>query len=180
MLVVFPNMASENVLIADVEFDQDNILQLAGMLFSKQVGDIYKLERSINLYVKRNNVGYYANKHTGITVDKLQKEGLEFQDFWKQANNFVLGIDLNKTVFVSHGTKGDRKILRDSGILLPAHSMCTYKLSQKKLKAENGYKLSDVAAQAGFTGGSYHDALVDVLATTASLSYLLSIKDESE
>lgn len=173
MLVVFPNMATDNVLVMDVEFDNMKVLQVAGMFFSRIKGDVFKLNQTFNKYVKRDKVGYYAARHTGLTVDFLQENGTDLEEFVEEMNLIMLDFDLNKTVFVSHGTKGDRKVLREAGLLLPAHSLCTYKLAQRTLDKDSGFKLQDVAAKSGFNANNYHDALVDVMATTSSLSYLL-------
>lgn len=173
MLVVFPNIATDNVLVMDVEFDNMDVLQVAGMFFSRRRGDVFKLNQTFNKYVKREKVGYYATRHTGLTSEFLQENGLELNDFVQEMNNIMTEFDLNKTVFVSHGTKGDRKVLRETGLLLPAHSLCTYKLAQRTLDKDSGFRLQDVAAKSGFNANNYHDALVDVMATISSLSYLL-------
>ena len=41
MLVVFPNIATDNVLVMDVEFDNMDVLQVAGMFFSRRRGDVF-------------------------------------------------------------------------------------------------------------------------------------------
>ena len=178
MLVVFPKMITENVLVIDVEFDNLDILQVAAMLFSRTNEDVFKLEKTFNDYVKRDKVGYYANKHTGLTVEFLNEYGLSFEDFRSKLNEFLNDLDLDKTIFVSHGTNGDRKVLRNAKINLPAHSMCTYKLTKNILGDSVGHRLQDVAAESGFSGGNFHDALTDTMATVSVLSFLLNKKNE--
>lgn len=172
MRLVFTNMPFEHVLVADLEFDNFNILQFSALLFTRKEKNQYELKTTINFYVKQEKVGKYAEEYTGINSQFLMDYGISLEDMRKEVNNILSSIDLSKTVFVSHGSKNDRKILKSSDILLPAHSYCTYKNAARILKRDRCLSLGDIAKEANFRILKEHDAYWDAWATAAVLSYI--------
>lgn len=175
MVVNFQNIKRKHVVVMDLEFDQMNILQAAGMIF-KLVNEktyAYQLQTSFNFYIKRDEVGKYAQKYTGLEPEFLNDNGITLEDFIKQFNHLMSEIDLNDSLFVSHGSKNDRLVLKNSGIVnLPAHSFCTYKNATKILKREKRLSLEEVASDAGYYMFDKHNAFYDVIATTVVFSFL--------
>lgn len=172
MVVSFYGLPFDNVLVADLEFDNFNILQFSALLFKRKEKDQYELNTTINFYIKQEKVGKYAKEYTGINSQFLMDYGIELQEFQKEMEKILSEIDLEKTVFVSHGAKNDRKILRKSNILLPKHSYCTHKNAAKILKKENGLSLKVLAQEANFMILKEHDSYWDALATVAVLSFI--------
>lgn len=174
MLVLFPKIKNDAVLVADLEYDNNGLMQFAGLLLVNQEDDVFQVYRSFNFYVKRSDVNKYAVKYTGITNEFLTEHGLEKDELIEKYNELVKDVNLKNTLFVSHGSKNDRKVLREFGLTdLPQHSFCTYKNSKKVLKRDKQLKLKDVAHESGFfLGEASHDAYLDAWATVSVFSYL--------
>lgn len=172
MLISFPNQARKNIMVVDVEFDEMKILQAAGMIFTRKKGDLYELVETFDFYILRDKIGKYARRHSRINLGILKEKGIEEASFVKELNSILTKYDLEDSVFVSHGTRNDRKILRNLNIELPAHSYCTYRNAMKILGRDSCLKLKDIAAEAGLNQGDFHDALFDVVATVIVLSFL--------
>lgn len=179
--MVFKGVKQEYVLTLDTEYDNMELMQCAGLLFKciDSKNDIYQLALSFNTYVEREKVGYYANKCTGLTAEFLQENGVPMQDFIDQWESIFEGIDPDDVLFVSHGTRNDRRVLRKAGVkFLPGHSFCTYKNAKKLLKREKGLKLEDIAAEASFQLNGSHNAYYDAVATATALSLLKKLEWE--
>lgn len=172
MRLVFSNLPFDNVLVVDVEFDNYNILQFSALLFVREEKDQYRLNKTINFYVIQEKVGKYAAEYTGINSQFLMDHGIPLQKMREEVNKVLSELDLSKTVFVSHGVKNDRKVLKNSEILLPHHSYCTYKNAAKILKRDNHLSLGVLAEEANFKILKEHDAYWDAWATAAVLSFL--------
>lgn len=180
MIVVFKNIKHQNVLVADLEYDNDGLMQFAGLLFEQvnEKEDMFQLSASFNFFVKKDKVNKYAEKYTGITLKFLQENGIEIEAI--KASIESIDIDLNDTLFVSHGSKNDRMVLKKSGITdLPSHSFCTYKNAKRILNRDKHLKLKDVAVESGFyLGEKSHDAFLDAWATVAVFSFLNKIEHQ--
>jgi DNA polymerase III epsilon subunit-like protein len=165
----------------DIEFDNMFLIQAAGLVF-KMIDEKqfkYQLQTSFNFYIKRDKVGKYAEKITGINPQFLNDNGIPLEEFRQEFNNIISEMDLNDSLFVSHGTKNDRSVLKFAGIeKLPAHSFCTYKNAAKILKRDKKLSLSDIADEAGWKSYNNHDAFSDALATTVVFSFLKNKEGE--
>ena len=180
--MVFKGIKQEYVLVVDTEYDNMVLMQCAGLLFKRidEKNDIYQLAVSFNTYVTRDTVGYYANKYTGITSEFLQENGVPVEDFVTQYDAIFEGIDEDDVIFVSHGTRNDRRVLSSAGVTFsPGHSYCTYKNGKKLLKRETSLTLGDIAAEGGFQLNGSHNAYYDAIATVSALSFLKKLEWES-
>jgi len=180
MLMLFPGIKQEYVLVLDTEYEDMKLLQCAVFLFKRiSDGDGYQLAASFNKYIKAHSVNKYTTRYTGLTSEFLMQHGIEkdyFADFY---DSLFEGIDTNDVIFVSHGTKGDRKVLKDAGVTFsPGHSFCTYKNAKRILKRERGLALTDVAAEAGFQLNGSHNAYYDAIATAVAFSFLTKLDYE--
>lgn len=172
MRLVFSGLPFDNILVADVEFDNYKILQFSALLFVRKEKDQYQLNKTINFYVTQEKVGKYAEEYTGINSQFLMDHGIPLEKMREEVNKILSEIDLKRTVFVSHGAKNDRKVLRNSDILLPDHSYCTHKNAARILGKSNGLSLGVLAKEANFRMLKEHDAYWDAWATAAVLSYI--------
>jgi DNA polymerase III epsilon subunit-like protein len=181
MLVVLKGMKHKYVMVADVEYDYARVLQFAAIVLERtdEPGDVYRYDSSINSYITQKYLSRRAEQYTGITLDKLKDWGQPMEDFIEFYNLFYKDLDMEQTVFVSHGAKNDRKVLREAGLVnLPAHSYCTYKNGRTALKREKTLRLTDLAEESGYSMDNAHDAFADARATLHVLSYVLSLKED--
>lgn len=179
MLLVFKGIKQEYIYVADTEYDNMKLLQSAGLVFKRvdERNDIYQLWFSFNYYIKKDKVGYYTNKITGLNANFLKENGIPINDFPDTHDSMFENINKEDVLFVSHGTKGDRKVLRKAGAtFIPAHSFCTYKNGKRILNRESGNKLSDMAELTAFHLNNSHDAYFDALATSAVFSFLKKVE----
>lgn len=181
MVLFFKGVKHKHVFVCDIEYDNNKVIQFAGLLFKNidPKNFLYQIESSVNLYIKQNDVGSYATKYTGIDKVLLDQYGSTEEEFIVQYQTLFQNADMNDTLFVSHGSKNDRKILRQmSTIELPKHSFCTYRNAKRILERDNNLTLTQVAADSGWFLDNAHDAFADAWATVAALSFLLKIDGE--
>jgi hypothetical protein len=178
MIIFFKGLKHKHVFVSDIEYDQNKVIQFAGLLFKNidNKNSLYQIESSINVFIKQEEVGAYATRYTGIDKNLLDQFGTTPDDFLKQYAKLFANADMNDTLFVSHGSKNDRKVLKHFDLLdLPKHSFCTYRNAKRILQRDNHLTLSEVAAESGYFLDNAHDAFADAWATVAALSFLLKI-----
>jgi len=181
MFMVLKGMKHKYVMVADVEYDYARVLQFAAIVLQREdgPGDVYRIISSINAYIEQTYLSKRAEQYTGITLAKLQEWGIPMGTFIETYDDFYEDIDMEQTVFVSHGAKNDRKVLREAGLVnLPAHSYCTYKNGKTALKREKTLRLTDMAEESGYCMDNAHDAFADARATLHVLSFVLSLKED--
>jgi DNA polymerase III epsilon subunit-like protein len=181
MIIFFKNIKHKHILVCDIEYDQSQVIQFAGLLFKNvdYKNSLFQIEKSFNVFIKQDDVGKYTAMYTGIDKTILDNVGETEAEFLKLYDSFMQGVDLNDTLFVSHGSKNDRKILKaliPEG--LPQHSFCTYRNAKRILDRNNELTLAHVANEAGYFLDNAHDAFADTWATVAVLSFLLKIDGE--
>lgn len=181
MVIFLKNIKHRHVLICDIEYDKNRVIQFAGLLFKNidYKNNLYQIEQSFNVFIKQEGVGTYVTFYTGIDNKMLEAVGETEEDFLKLYDSFIHRVDLSDTLFVSHGSKNDRQILKSlipKG--LPEHSFCTYRNAKRILERNSQLTLSDVAMEAGYFLDNAHDAFSDAWATAAVLSFLLKIDGE--
>jgi DNA polymerase III epsilon subunit-like protein len=181
MIVFFKGMKHQHIFVCDIEYDNSKVIQFAGLLFKNidYKNSLYQIQGSINIFLKQDNVSSYARRYTGIEQQFLDSVGETEQDFILSYKEMFRGTEVEDTLFVSHGSKNDRKILKTiPGIDLPQHSYCTYRNAKRILKRESKLTLTDIANEAGYFLDNAHDAFADAWATVAALSFLLKIDGE--
>jgi DNA polymerase III epsilon subunit-like protein len=181
MILFFKGIKHKHVLVCDIEYDRSNIVQFAALLFKNidTKNSLYQIEGSINIFLQQDSIDSYITKYTGIDQSTLQAYGQTQAEFIKQYNSLMANAGMEDTLFVSHGSKNDRKILKDSGLIdLPKHSFCTYRNAKRILNRGSDLTLFKVAAEAGYFLDNAHDAFGDAWATVAALSFLLKLDGE--
>jgi DNA polymerase III epsilon subunit-like protein len=181
MVLFFKGLKHKHVFVCDLEYDNSKVIQFAGLLF-KNIdikNSLYQIESSINVYLKQDEIGSYATRYTGIDKGLLDQYGQTEAEFFLQYAKLFANADMNDTLFVSHGSKNDRNILKNLvSIDIPKHSFCTYRNAKRILSRESNLTLTEVAAEAGYFLDNAHDAFADAWATVAALSFLLKIDGE--
>jgi DNA polymerase III epsilon subunit-like protein len=181
MIVLFKGMKHRHIFVSDIEYDGNRVVQFAGLLFQNidKQNSLYQIHSSINVFLKQPPLGNYTKKYTGLSDAILSDVGLKEEDFIQSYRMLFNDIDMTDTLFVSHGSKNDRKILKMiSGIELPKHSFCTYRNAKRILNREEKLTLTDVAKESGYFLDNAHDAFADAWATVAVLSFLTKIDNE--
>jgi DNA polymerase III epsilon subunit-like protein len=179
MLIVFKGIKQEYVYIADTEYDKTELIQSAGLVFQRvdERNDIYQLAFSFNYYIKKPKLNWYVQKYTGITSAFLKEHGLTEEEFLTVYNGMFEDVDPNNTLFVSHGSQADKKVIKEAKVaFIPEHSYCTYKAAKRILKKEDKLTLGDVAKDAGFMLQNTHDAYADAVATAFIFSFLKKLE----
>jgi exonuclease I len=181
MVVFFKGIKHQHIFVCDIEYDRSKIVQFAGLLFKNidMKNSLYQIAGSINVFLQHDNIDPHIVKYTGIDRSLLKSVGKTDQDFMTQYKTLFANVDLDNTLFASHGSKNDRKILKDSGLVsLPKHSFCTYRNAKRILNRSVDLTLFKVAEEAGYFLDNAHDAFADAWATVAALSFLLKIDGE--
>ena len=125
-------------IIIDLEFNNQTLVQFAGLIFKKIDVETYQLIRSINTYISQK-VCYPFTEYTSITNNFLAENGIRLEDAKALIEeNFLADVPLNELKVISHGLKNDRIVLNGAGINLstynnkPIDGYCTY-INAKKI-----------------------------------------------
>jgi hypothetical protein len=181
MILFFKGIKHKHIFVCDIEYDSNKVIQFAGLLFKNvdYKNSLYQIQSSINIFLKQDGISTYTRRYTGIEQQFLDNIGETEQNFIISYKELFKGTDLNDTLFVSHGSKNDRKILKNiPGLDLPQHSYCTYRNAKRILTRDSKLTLTDIAHEAGYFLDNAHDAFADAWATVAALSFLLKIDGE--
>lgn len=179
MVVYFRNIKQDYVLVCDIEYECNEIIQASGIIFKlvDKENSLYQLYINFNYYIKNDTLNKYTIMYTGLTPKFLNENGISKEEFITTFTQLISSLPLDRTLFVSHGAKNDRLVFKNFGIKnLPLHSYCTYKNAKRILKREKHLTLSNVAEEAGFKLFNEHNAHYDVLATIAVFSFLQKIE----
>lgn len=181
MVIYVKNETHPYILVFDIEFDKDILVQFSGLLF-KRIGDsIYQLAGSYTQYVK-HKPSYPFTQYTGIRKDFLENNGVTKEDIKLGVLEDLIGnIPLKDILIVSHGLKNDRKILLKNDIdLTECDGWCTFNNAKTILNRGKNLKLDDIAAEAGFYLDGAHNAYHDAWATVSVLTYLKKLEGENK
>ena len=106
------NVPQDNILIFDIEYDQNVLIQLATLTLCKIESDVFQLTRSTNIYIDPNqSVSSFFMGYTNITNDYLRHNGTDLAGARSLAHEVVFDVGTNNTLLVSHGLDNDLDIL---------------------------------------------------------------------
>ena len=186
MIIKCYNETHQYIMVIDLEFNNKNLVQFAGLLFTRIDEDTYQLVRSCNQYVT-TRVCYPFMEYTNITNNFLESNGIALEDL-KQIifNDFLSDVDLKDLLIVSHGLKNDRLILLQNGIDLthlsdrvhPIDRYCTFTNAKRILKREKKLTAADIAEECGYYLHHAHNAYNDVWAEVAIFTFLKKIEQQ--
>ena len=186
MIIKCYNETHQYIMVIDLEFNNKNLVQFAGLLFTRIDEDTYQLVRSCNQYVT-TRVCYPFMEYTNITNNFLESNGIALEDL-KQIifNDFLSDVDLKDLLIVSHGLKNDRLILLQNGIDLthlsdrvhPIDGYCTFTNAKRILKREKKLTAADIAEECGYYLHHAHNAYNDVWAEVAIFTFLKKIEQQ--
>ena len=184
MIIKAYNDNHNYLLFIDLEFNNQNLVQFAGLLFNKIDAETYQLSRSLNTYISQT-VCYPFMEYTSITNNFLTENGIPFDDARELImHDFLKDVPLNELEIISHGLKNDRLVLFNSNINLstyehkPIDGYCTYNNARRILKRAEHLTLTDLAEEAGYYLHSAHNAYNDVWAEVSVFTYLRKIEKQ--
>ena len=184
MIIKAYNDNHNYLLFIDLEFNNQNLVQFAGLLFNKIDAETYQLSRSLNTYISQT-VCYPFMEYTSITNNFLTENGIPLDDARELImHDFLKDVPLNELEIISHGLKNDRLVLFNSNINLstyerkPIDGYCTYNNARRILKRSEHLTLTDLAEEAGYYLHSAHNAYNDVWAEVSVFTYLRKIEKQ--
>lgn len=188
MIIYTENTSYPYLLFFDIEFDQQQLVQFAGLLF-KRIGDnIYQLCRSCNQYIN-HKPSYPFTQYTGLTKQFLSENGTRTTDVIQVVlDEFLKDIPKDKMLVISHGLKNDRKTLLENKLnlsydertLKDIPGYCTFSNAKTILKRNEHLKLNELATECGFYLDGAHNAYHDAWATVSVFCWLKKIQAEGE
>ena len=182
MIIKCYNEKHQYLLFVDLEFNNRDLVQFAGLLFTWIDDDTYQLMRSCNVYISQK-VCYPFAEYTSITNNFLEENGVPIADAKELIKEFLDGVDLDDLCIVGHGLKNDRLVLVENGIEFthktngqPIDGYCTFNNAKRILDRANHLTLADLAEECGYYLHAAHNAYNDVWAEVAVFSYLKKIE----
>ena len=111
MIIKCYNTNKEYLLFLDIEFNNLDLVQYAGLLFKKIEDETYQLMRSCNLYIT-TQVCYAFADYTSITNNFLKENGVPLESAIDIIeNDFLADVPQNQLMLISHGVKNDCIVL---------------------------------------------------------------------
>ena len=182
MIIRCYNEKHPYLLFLDLEFNNRDLVQFAGLLFSWIDDETYQLMSSINLYVSQK-VCYPFAEYTSITNSFLSENGVPLADARELINDWLADVDLDDICIIGHGLKNDRLVLIENGIELthksngqPIDGYCTFNNAKRILNRQNHLTLADLTNESGYYLHHAHNAYNDVWAEVAIYTYLKKVE----
>ena len=189
MIIKTYNENHEYLVFIDIEFNNRELVQFAGLLFKRIEDETYQLMRSCNQYIT-TRVCYPFMEYTSITNSFLEANGVSLKDVQTIVfDDFFADIDLKDVMIISHGLKNDRLVLLQNGInlsyrddnkRLPVDGYCTFNNAKNILGRENHLTAKDLANECGYYVHHAHNAFNDVWAEVAIFTYLKKVEKQKE
>lgn len=115
MIYYMRGMDKPYIMAIDIEYDKSAIIQL-GAIILKRIGDyLYQPCRSLNIYIKRDNVCQFVQDYTNITQEFLDEYGEDLEVAQEQWKEFLDGFDYDDVLAVSHGIYQDSILMKNHG-----------------------------------------------------------------
>ncbi len=191
MIIHCYNEKHPYLLFFDLEFNDKELIQFAGLLFTRIDNETYQLKSSYNAYVSAS-VCYSFTEYTNITNNFLAENGVPLDDVTEYIfNEFLKDVPLQELELISHGLKNDRIILQENGINLstitaedgkitPIDGYCTFKNARKILNRNKNLSLEAICNEGGYYLPNAHNAYGDAWATVSAYTYLKKIEKQKE
>ncbi len=180
MIIKCYNTDKDYLLFLDLEFNNLDLVQYAGLLFKRVDDETFQLMRSCNLYIT-TQVCYAFADYTSITNNFLRENGVPLPDAVDFIeNDFLEGIDMNHLMLISHGIKNDCIVLERAGLNINCDKYCTFTNARRILKRLDSLSLEALATEAGFYLHHAHNAYNDVWAEVSVYTYLRKVEEQEK
>lgn len=179
MIYYMRGMDKPYIMAIDIEYDKHAIIQL-GSITLKRVGEyLYQPCRSLNIYIKRENVCQFVQDYTNITQEFLNEYGITLEEAQQQWLSYVNEFEFDDVLVVSHGIHQDSILMKEHGFNVDYYEQwCTYNHSKWVLERENNLTLSAVLEESGILPVNEHNAYADAISTLNVLSFLLKLEGD--
>lgn len=183
MIIRCYNEKHQHLLFVDLEFNNRDLVQFAGLLFKRIDEDTYQLMRSCNIYITQK-VCYPFAEYTSITNNFLEENGVPLPDAIQLIHDFLDGVSLEDICIIGHGLKNDRLVLAANGLEFthkdnkPIDGYCTFNNARRILERTNQLTLTDLAEECGYYLHHAHNAFNDVWAEVAVFTYLKKVETQ--
>lgn len=181
MRIQLKNIKQKNIIIFDIEYDQDLLVQVAFLILGEKEPNIFELQKSFNVYINPNQLlNSFFVKYTNITNEFLCDNGVDLTVARALVDEVLLDVDLNNSLLVSHGIKCDYKILVDNNIKLKkvTKHYCTHNAAKRLLKQNTTFTLKEIAKNACYQMFDEHNAYADVWGTFYAFCYLNDLENK--
>mgnify|MGYP003292628072 CR=1 FL=1 len=173
----FPNENHEYILFLDTEFDGNVLIQFCGLLFRKVKDEHYVIYRSMNSYINYA-VSYQFQKHTGISRNFLENNGVRLFDVQQQiVEDLLVDVSPADLLIVGHAIQNDFRILMLNNIDIECDEVyCTYENAKRILKRNKELKLEDLCLECGIYPANEHNAYFDTWFTVGVYDFLKNME----
>lgn len=180
MIIKCYNTNKDYLLFLDIEFNNLDLVQYAGLLFCKIDDETYQLMRSCNIYIT-TQVCYAFADYTSITTRFLEENGMPLESAVDVIlYDFLKDIPEEDLLLISHGLKNDRIVLEQAGLDLSCEGYCTFTNARRILKRQDHLSLEALANEAGYYLHHAHNAFNDVWAEVSVYTYLQKRKKQND
>lgn len=176
------NPQIKNIILFDIEYDMDNLVQIAILTLKRTNYNTFKLNRSINQYVKQPQpLNTFFTRYTGITDQFLNDNGVPLSIVQELIQELLSETGVDDTVVISHGLKNDLLVLNKNQVPLTKckYHYCTYNKAKSLLHRKDHLTLGEIAAESGYYLFNAHNAYADVWATLNVFCYLTEVEYEN-
>ena len=179
MIYYMRNMDKPYIMAVDIEYDKNNIIQLGSVTLKRIGKDLYQPCRSLNVYIKRENVCQFVQEYTNITQDFLNQYGETLEEAQRQWHEYTNEFTFDDVLVVSHGIYQDSLLMSSQGFSIDHYEQwCTYNHSKWVLDRDNCLSLSEVLKESGILPVNEHNAYADAVSTLNVLSFLLKLEGD--
>lgn len=176
MIIKCYNTQEDYLLFIDLEFNNLDLVQYAGLLFKRIDEDTYQLMRSCNIYIT-SQVCYAFAQYTSITNNFLKENGMPLESAVDLIlNDFLKDIKHDQVLMISHGLKNDRIVLEKAGLNIKSKGYCTFNNGRRILERKDNLTLEAIASEAGYYLHNAHNAFNDVWAEVSIFTFLKKIE----
>lgn len=188
MIIKCYNENHNYLLFIDLEFNNQDLVQFSGLLFTRIDNDTYQLAKSYTVYITQQ-VCYPFAEYTSITTNFLTENGITLADAKLGIEEDFLGdVPLNELLIISHGLKNDRIVLDKADINInrygeddhPVDGYCTFTNARRILERINHLTLNDLAEESGYYLHNAHNAYNDVWAEVSVFTFLKKLEYQKE
>lgn len=179
MVIYMHNLIKPYILVFDIEYDKQQIIQISGILLQNIRKGLYQINRSINIYINNPHLSSFVQNYTNITQEFLDEYGVDLDEAHQLWKEFLEPFDPDDVLVVSHGIYQDSLVLRDNGFDIEDYEhWCTYNMAKWVLDRDDHLTLNDICAEMGYSMLFPHNAYADALANVFVYSFLLKPAEE--
>ena len=181
MIIYLPKLQYKNIILFDIEYDHNSLVQLAFIILGAKGPEVYEVKKSFNVYMKQSHsLSQFFTSYTNINDVYLRNNGLDLPRARALVEEVVFDIEVSDTLLVGHGMDNDMRLLDEYNICLSRFSnrYDTYKHAKKVLKRNQRLSLAEVAAEDCYFMFDEHNAYADVWGLLHAFSLLVELEGE--